>query len=139
MTETFGTAVTELRDVVADQVTLWRRLLDTTRAGTRAIGEHDPDAFEQALADQVDTLRALKALEAERGRLVRHVGEVTGDPETRELKAELDRLAEEVRRAGRVSRIALERNGAMVETRLGLHRQAGTLPKSGGPGVDRVA
>ncbi len=138
MPETFGAALVELRDVVADQVSLWRRLLETTREGTRALGAHDAPAFEQALADQVETLRALKALEAERGRIVRTVGEGAADPETRELKAELTRLADEVRHAGRITRFALERSGAVLEARVGLHRQAGTLPAAG-PGVDRVA
>lgn len=138
MAETFGAALVELRDVVADQVSLWRRLLETTREGTRALGAHDAPAFEQALTDQVETLRALKALEAERGRIVRTVGEGAADPETRELKAELTRLADEVRHAGRITRFALERSGAALESRIGLHRQAGTLPASG-PGVDRVA
>ena len=139
MAETYGAALAELRGVVADQVSLWRRLLETTRQGTRALGAHDPDAFESALADQVETLRALKGLEMERARVVRTVGEGVTDPEAQELRAELSRLAEEVRRAGRVEKLAVERNGALVEARIGLHRQAGTLPQGPGPGVDRVA
>lgn len=139
MGETYGAALEELRDVVASQVELWRRLLRTTRAGTSAIGAHDPDAFERALAEQVETLRALKGLDRERERVVRSVGENVGDPRARELRAELAQLAAEVQRAGRVAKLALDRNGALVEARIGLHRQAGTLPPGTGPGLDRVA
>jgi hypothetical protein len=139
MSETFGAALLELREVVTDQVELWRRLLETTREGTRAVGAHDAEAFERALAEQVETLRALRGIERERERVVRNVGEGVSDPRTRELRGELARLALEVQRAGRVAKLALERNGALVEARIGLHRQAGTLPGGAAPFVDRVA
>jgi hypothetical protein len=139
MAETFGAVVGELRDLVADQVALWRRLLEATRGATRALGAHDADDFERALALQVETLRALKGLERERGRLVRSVGEGTEDDATRALRAELAQLAAEVQRAGRVAKLSIERNGALVEARIGLHRQAGTLDVTSRSGVDRLA
>jgi hypothetical protein len=67
------------------------------------------------------------------------VGESAGDETTRELKATLAGLAAEVRRAGRVARYAVERSGSLVEARIGLHRQAGTIPDAARPGVNRIA
>jgi hypothetical protein len=139
MAETYGAALGELRDLVADQVGLWQRLLESTRAATRAVGVHDAAAFEHALGEQVETLRALKGIERERARMVRSVGLGTEDATTRALHAELAKLAAEVQRAGRVAKFAIERNGALVEARIGLHRQAGTLPFAARPGVDQVA
>lgn len=139
MAETFGAALAELREVVTDQVALWRRLLETTRTATRAVGAHDADAFEQALGEQVETLRALKGLERERARVVKSVGEGAEDTQTRALRAELAQLAAEVQHAGHVAKLAIERNGALVEARIGLHRQAGTIPVASRSGVDRVA
>ena len=55
------------------------------------------------------------------------------------MRNELRALASEVRRSGRVERLVLERNGALVEARLGLHRQAGTLPDKSPAGVHQVA
>ena len=103
------------------------------------MGRQDAPRFEAALERQIETLRALKSLERERARLVRSVGASFADPETAELRSELRRLAEDVRRAGGVAHVALARNAALVETRIGLHRQAGTLPGEPGPFVHRVA
>jgi hypothetical protein len=139
MAETFGAALVELRDLVTDQVSLWRRLLESTRATARAVAAQDADGFERALAEQVETLCALKGIERERSRVVRNVGYGAEDPTTRALREELAQLAAEVQRAGRVAKFAIERNGALVEARIGLHRQAGTLPFAARPGVDQVA
>jgi hypothetical protein len=139
MSETYGAVLEELHDIVSDQVALWRRLLETTRESTRAIGASDPAAFEHALKEQIETLRSLRLLERERDRVVRCVGEGTADARTRELTAALAALAAEVRSAGRVARFAIDRGGNLVEARLGLHRQAGTIPDAARPGVNRIA
>lgn len=79
-----GAALDKLRGVVSEQVSLWRRLLRTTLEGTRALDSHDPRAFEDALSRQIETLRALQALDGERGRLVRAVGEGAAGGNARE-------------------------------------------------------
>ncbi|GJM44469.1 MAG: hypothetical protein DHS20C21_13110 [Gemmatimonadota bacterium] len=127
MEDTYGAALERFRDVVADQLAGYRRLLASTRAGTDALRTHDVDRFDEILEEQVDVLRGLKELEHERAQVVRVVGGNAHDPELSEMGHELRSLAAEVRRAGRVERLVIERNGALVEARLGLHRQAGTL------------
>jgi hypothetical protein len=95
----------------------------------------DPAELERALGDQVETLRDLKRIADRRAAAVREVGPATGDDA---LRAQLRELAAEVQRATRVGRLAIERNGALVDTRLALHRRAGgDLPASAG--LDRLA
>jgi flagellar biosynthesis/type III secretory pathway chaperone len=139
MTQTFAAALDRMRDVVAQQVEEYRRLLTTTHEANRALRVHDVDAFERVLADQVETLRALRELDRDRSTALREVGTGSESAEIRELTEDLTRLAHEVTRARRVTRFVIERNGELVEARLALHRRAGTLPDTGGPGVDRVA
>ena len=139
MDETYGGAIERFREVVADQLAGYRRLLETTRAGTEALRVHDIDAFDEILAQQVDTLRTLKDLERERAQVVRVVGGAEADPQLSGMHHELRALASEVGRSGRVERLVLERNGALVEARLGLHRQAGTLAGATPTGVHQVA
>ena len=139
MEETYGGAIERFREVVADQLAGYRRLLETTRAGTEALRAQDLEAFDEILAQQVDTLRRLKELERERAQVVRVVGGVDADPQLSGMHHELRALASEVRRTGRVERLVLERNGELVEARLGLHRQAGTLSGQARVGVHQVA
>lgn len=139
MEETYGATMERFRDVIADQLAGYRRLLETTRAGTEALRRQDIDRFDEILEEQVDTLRRLKELEHERAQVVRVVGGVGNDPQLSEMRNELRALASEVRRTGRVERLVLERNGALVEARLGLHRQAGTLSGAAPAGVHQVA
>lgn len=139
MEETYGGALERFRDVIADQLAGYRRLLETTRAGTEALRRQDIDRFDEILEEQVDTLRRLKELESERAHVVRVVGGADNDPHVSEMRNELRALASEVRRSGRVERLVLERNGALVEARLGLHRQAGTLANVEPAGVHQVA
>jgi len=138
MTETFADAVDRLRDVLAEQVEGWRRLLETTREAGRAVRDQDADSFERVLAEQVETLRELKEIEQRRARRIREVGSPEVDPGLAGLHDELRRLAAEVSRAARVGRFVIERNGALVEARLALHRRAGREPRSTA-GVDRIA
>ena len=138
MTETFATAVDRLRDIVEEQVDGWRRLLEGTRAGNEALRGQDPARFEEVLAEQVETLRDLKEIEGRRQAMIREVGPVTRE-DLEGLEAELRRLAGEVSRANRVGRVAVERNGSMVEARLALHRRAGRTLDSAPGGVDRIA
>jgi len=138
MDDSFGGAMERFRDVIADQLAGYRRLLETTRAGTEALRTQDLERFDRILEDQVDTLRRLKELERERAQVVRVVGGAT-DAHVGEMRNELRALAAEVRRAGRVERLVIERNGALVEARLGLHRQAGTLAGAPSAGVHQIA
>lgn len=138
MEDTLGAAMERLRDVIGDQLAGYRRLLETTRAGTDALRTHDLERFDAILEEQVDTLRHLKGLEHERAGVLRALGGVT-DPELGGMRNELRALASEVRRAGRVERLVIERNGALVEARLGLHRQAGALARERTAGVHQVA
>jgi hypothetical protein len=135
MTETFADAVDRLHGLLEEQVGGWRRLLLATRAANRAVQVQDAAALEAAVGDQVETLRDLKRIAGLRSAAVREVGPRGEDAA---LRAELRGLAAEVTRAGRVARLVIERNGAMVEARLALHRRAGTdLPASSA--VDRMA
>jgi FlgN protein len=138
MEDTLGGAMQRLRDVIGDQLAGYRRLLDTTRAGIDALRTHDLERFDGILEEQVDTLRHLKGLERERASVFRALGGVA-DPEVGGMRNELRALASEVQRAGRVERLVIERNGALVEARLGLHRQAGTLARGQTAGVHQVA
>lgn len=139
MQETWGDAMERFRDLVGEQLAGYRRLLETTRAGTEALRTQDIDRFDAILEEQVETLRQLKALEGERGEMVRMIGGEDSDPNLSEMRNELRALAVEVRRAGHVERLVIERNGALVEARLGLHRQAGNLAEAKASGVHQVA
>ena len=138
MTETFADAVDRLQGILAEQVDAWRRLLQATREGNRVLGSADPDAFGRVLAEQVETLRDLKELADRREATLREVGPAAEAGEDG-LREELRRLAVEVSRATRVGRLVLERNGALVEARLALHRRAGRKVPSSAAGVDRMA
>ena len=138
MTETFATTVERLREIVDHQIEGYRRLLESTREGTRALQSQDPDAFDRVLEEQVETLRSLKELEWERGHLMREVGDGSWTEGISDLESNLRRLADEVGRAARVSRMAFERNGELVTARLSIHERAGVKP-SARPGVDRIA
>ena len=137
MTETFAAAVDRLRDLVSAQVDGYRRLLDSTREGNDALRVQDAEGFDRVLAEQVEILRELKELEHERYQMMREVGSATGHPEIERLSYDLKELAQEVSRASRVSRLVIERNGALVEARLALHHRART-PRSSA-GIDRIA
>ena len=139
MSESYGATLERFRDLVADQIAGYRTLLDTTRSATAALRGHDVDAFEDVLEEQVETLRRLKELERERTEIVRVVGGEHADERLSEMRQELRVLADEVQRAGRVERLVIERNGALVEARLGLHRQAGTLEGAKPSGVHQIA
>ncbi|MEZ5065259.1 MAG: flagellar export chaperone FlgN [bacterium] len=138
MAETYGAALDEMRDLLARQVAAWRGLLEATREGTDAVRTQDPDAFDDALAAQVDALARLRNLETERGELLAIVGRDETE-EIARLKLDLKALAVEVSRANDRSRFVIERNGALVEARLGLHRRAGTLPDERNLGLHRIA
>lgn len=138
MTETFADTVDRLHGILAEQVDGWRRLLHATREGNRMLGSADPDEFGRVLAEQVETLRGLKELSDRREAVLRDVGP-SGEAGTEGLREELRRLAAEVSRATRVGRLVLERNGALVEARLALHRRAGREVSSSAAGVDRMA
>jgi hypothetical protein len=137
MADTSGVALDRLRDLLHEQVDGYRSLLEATRAGTRAIRERDPQAFERILAEQVETLRRLKELERERSGMITGAGE--GDDGHAELARDLRELARRVSRESRISRLVIERNGALVEARLALHRRAGTAPLESRGGLDHVA
>jgi dsDNA-specific endonuclease/ATPase MutS2 len=139
MEESYGATLERFRDLVADQLAGYRVLLETTRSATDALRTHDVARFDDVLQEQVETLRRLKELENERGEIVRAVGGEHADDRLTEMRQQLRALASEVRRAGRVERLVIERNGALVEARLGLHRQAGTLAGASALGVHQVA
>jgi hypothetical protein len=139
MTETFADAVDRLRDVLREQVSGWSRLLESTRASSRAVRRQDPGEFERLLAEQVETLRELREVDRRRALLVREVGLPAGDGGLSELQSELDRLAAEVSRGTRIARLVIERNGEMVEARLALRRRAGLDPGRAASRVDHVA
>jgi hypothetical protein len=139
MAETSGSAAERLRDLVSAQVDGYRRLLDSTREGSRALRTQDMESFDRILGDQVETLRELKVLERARDRMIQEVGPASENTEFRRLQDDLRRLAHEVSRATRVSRLVIERNGAMVEARLALHHRARNVTPGSGPGIDRIA
>lgn len=139
MTETFADAVERLQDVLAEQASGWRRLLVATRAANRALGAADPGALESLLAEQVETLRDLKEIARRRERTIREVGPAGSADELRGLEDELRTLASEVSRAARVGRLVIERNGALVEARLALHRRVGRDLNGSSARVDRIA
>jgi hypothetical protein len=136
MTETFADAVDRLHGLLEEQVGGWRRLLLATRAANRAVRVQDPAELERALGEQVETLRDLKRIEGRRAAAIREVGPRRDEDEA--LRAQLRGLAAEVTRATRIGRLAIERNGAVVEARLALHRRAGNEPAPAA-GVDRIA
>ena len=138
MTETYGVALEKLCEIVESQTAGYRRLLDTTREGLAALRSHDVQRFDEILAEQVDTMRRLKDLERERGRMIRQVGPPAGDSRLTELNEGLKRLVADVVRANRVSRLVIERNGALIEARLGLHRRIREIPAAT-VGVDETA
>jgi flagellar biosynthesis/type III secretory pathway chaperone len=139
MTETFAGTLERLRDLLHEQVDGYRSLLESTRAGNQALRIQDPNAFEQILGEQVETLRKLKELESERDSLIREVGSGTGDGGFQRLHRDLQELAEKVTRESRVSRLVIERNGALVEARLALHRRAGSVDREARGGLNHVA
>ena len=139
MTETYGAALEKLCDIVGSQTAGYRRLLETTREGLAALRAHEVTRFDDILAEQVDTMRELKDLERERERMIRQVGAPTGDARLSELTAELKQVAADVVRANRVSRLVIERNGALVEARLGLHGRVREIPSAAAVGVDETA
>jgi hypothetical protein len=96
----------------------------------------DPAELERALGEQVETLRDLKRIEGRRAAAIREVWPRRDEDEA--LRAQLRGLAAEVTRATRIGRLAIERNGAVVEARLALHRRAGNEPAPAA-GVDRIA
>ena len=140
MTDTFAASLQHLRTVIADQVDGYRQLLHSTREGNRALRGQDFETFDRVLNEQVETLRQLKGLQTERQRILREVGDGYLDESVQSLQSDLRGLAREVSRTTRVSRLVIERNGALVEARLGLHRRASggeaTVPRAG---VDRFA
>jgi hypothetical protein len=138
MAETYGAVLDEVRELLARQLTGWRRLLDATRESTEALRSQDPADFERVLTEQVDALAELRTLESDRTRLLRVVGGAD-TPEIAELKRNLRSLAAEVAQATGRSRFVLERNGALVEARLGLHRRAGLLGGGNPAGLHRIA
>lgn len=137
MAETFATAMVRLRDLVAAQVDGYRRLLDSTHEGNDALRAQDMDGFDRVLAEQMETLRELKELEQERRKTLQDVGPAKGHTEIDRLTSDLRELAREVSRASRVGRLVIERNGALVEARLALHRRAATSRSTSA--VDRIA
>jgi len=137
MAETYGGVLDEVRDLLARQRDGWRRLLDVTRESTEALRSQDAATFERVLTEQVDALADLRALEVDRTRILRVVGGAD-TPEIAELKRDLRSLAVEVAQATGRSRFVLERNGALVEARLGLHRRAGLLDGSSAAGLHRI-
>ena len=139
MTETFADTLERFRTLVTDQMDGYRRLLHSTREGNRALARQDMESFDHVLADQVETLRGLKHLEYQRREMIREVGLGGVTEEVRRLQDDLRSLAQEVSRAGRVSRLVIERNGSLVEARLALHRRAGNLNGAKKPGLDRIA
>jgi hypothetical protein len=128
MTETFATALERLCEVARGQVAGYRRLLEATRAGTEALRVQDAARFDAVLAEQVDALRALKDWERERALALRNVGGSLGDSEAQALDATLRDLATDVLRENRVRRFVASRQERLVETRVGFHRRAGTIP-----------
>ena len=139
MTETFADTIVRFRSLVADQVAGYRRLLRATRDGNGALARADHERFDRVLVEQIETLRDLKRLEAERRDMIRDVGLGAPDQELAAMSEELRALAVEVSRASRSTRLVLERNGELVEARLAIHRRAGTLSGATRPGVDRIA
>jgi flagellar biosynthesis/type III secretory pathway chaperone len=139
MPETFADRLERFRALVSDQIVGYRRLLETTRAGTRALERQDADEFDRILAEQVDILRRLKEHERERRSMVREVGSGDHDNDLGQLQRDLRRLAEEVSRANRAHRLVIERNGALVDARISLHRRVGTLDRVGKPGINQFA
>jgi hypothetical protein len=139
MSYTFATALERLREIAGGQADGYRRLLQTTRDGIDALRSQDHERFEGLLADQVETLRELADLRRERGEALREVGKPAFDDELVALDRELKSLAAEVVRANRVGRFVIQRNGALVEARLGLHRRVGTVPAGREGHVDRLA
>lgn len=104
MDDIFGGALARFRDVIADQLAGYRRLLETTQAGTEALRIRDLERFDRILEEQVDTLRRLRKLDRERGQLVRVVGGLA-DAHRSEMRNGLRALVSEVQRAGRVERL----------------------------------
>jgi hypothetical protein len=139
MSETFADTLSRFRTLIGDQMDGYRRLLRTTRESNRALAAQDPEAFDRILAEQVEELRNLKRLEGERTAMIRQVGLGDLTDDLRDLQRDLRSLAEEVSRASRASRLVIERNGALVEARLALHRRAGTLDRADAPGVNQFA
>jgi hypothetical protein len=138
MTETYGSALERLCGIVGSQTEGYRRLLEATREGLAALRTHDVLRFDEILADQVDTMRELKDLERERAKTMQQVGSPAGDGRLAELNEELKRVVTDVVRANRVSRLVIERNGAVIEARLGLHRRIREIPGAA-VGVDETA
>jgi hypothetical protein len=139
MSATYASTLERLRDIVVGQTEGYRRLLQATREGAEALRSDDMLRFDEILAEEVETLRELKALERAREETVREVGTPPEGDELAGLERDLKRLAEEVVRANRLTRFVIQRNGDLVEARLGLHRRAGTAPDAKSGGIDRVA
>ena len=139
MPETFADTIARFRGLIVDQMDGYRQLLRSTREGNDAVAAQDPESFERILGDQVETLRRLKILERERRAMIREVGLGGLSDDLEELQRDLRALADEVGRAGRTQRMVIERNGALVEARLALHRRAGTLDRASAPGINQFA
>jgi flagellar biosynthesis/type III secretory pathway chaperone len=138
MTETYGSALEKLCDIVGSQTAGYRRLLETTREGLAALRTQDVTRFDEILAEQVDTMRELKDLERERERAMQEVGSPAREGRLAELSEELKRVVTDVVRANRVSRLVIERNGALIEARLGLQGRLRDVPHAT-VGVDETA
>lgn len=139
MTETFGSALERLRDVARGQAAGYRRLLDATREGTKALRVQDASSFGAILEEQIETLRELSSLERERAVVMRDVGIAPRDAESEALQRELRELASEVERENRVRRFVTGRLERLAETRLGFHRSAGSIPQNAPRGLDERA
>lgn len=140
MTETYESALERLRVVARGQAHHYWVLLESTRAGTDALRTQDLPNFERILAEQTETLRELTQLSREKEGALREIGFLPpSDAETQAITSRLNEVSRELRREQRVRHQVTQRLGATLETRIGFHRNAGTLPAKVPGGLDERA